>query len=84
MCRSIQTLHGAEPPASEAEVRAAALQYVRKLSGYRSPSRANADAFEEAVDAVAAATATLLGTLAPRATPVKEPATRRAVSARSA
>lgn len=84
MCRSIQTLHGAEPPASDDEVRAAALQYVRKLSGYRSPSKANAEVFEEAVDAVAAATAILLGSLAPRATPVKEPATRRAIAARSA
>ncbi|MBP7691920.1 MAG: DUF2277 domain-containing protein [Anaerolineales bacterium] len=60
MCRSIKTLRGAEPPASAEEVRAAALQYVRKISGYRAPSRANAAAFEAAVAAVAAATQALL------------------------
>ncbi|MGI8576150.1 MAG: DUF2277 domain-containing protein [Egibacteraceae bacterium] len=60
MCRSIQTLRGAEPPATEREIRDAALQYVRKISGSRSPSRANAEVFEAAVDAVAAATAALL------------------------
>lgn len=66
MCRSILTLHGAEPAPTEEDVRAAALQYVRKLSGYRQPSRANAEAFEHAVDDVAAATSRLLGSLAPR------------------
>jgi hypothetical protein len=60
MCRNIRTLYNYEPPANEEEVRAAALQYVRKVSGYNKPSRANAEAFEEAVDAVAAVTATLL------------------------
>lgn len=63
MCRSIKTLRGVEPPASPAEVRAAALQYVRKISGYRAPSRANTAAFEAAVEAVAAATQTLLAQL---------------------
>ena len=61
MCRSIHTLHNFEPPASEDEVRAAALQYVRKVSGFTKPSRANAEAFERAVDVVAAATRQLLG-----------------------
>jgi hypothetical protein len=60
MCRNIRTLYNYEPPANEEEVRAAALQYVRKVSGYNKPSRANAEAFEEAVDAVAELTATLL------------------------
>ena len=53
MCRNIRTLHNFEPPATEDEVRAAALQYVRKISGYTKPSRANAEAFERAVEAVA-------------------------------
>ena len=65
MCRSIKTLRNAEPPATADEVRAAALQYVRKLSGYRSPSRANAPAFETAVDEIAVATERLLSGLGP-------------------
>jgi hypothetical protein len=69
MCRSIHTLHNFEPPATEEEVRAAALQYVRKISGFTKPSRANADAFERAVDAVAAASSQLLGELVTSATP---------------
>ncbi|MTV24357.1 DUF2277 domain-containing protein [Nitriliruptoraceae bacterium ZYF776] len=60
MCRSIQQLRGAEPPATPEEVRDAALQYVRKLSGYRSPSAANAEVFDAAVTEVAAATQRLL------------------------
>ena len=55
MCRNIRTLHNFEPPATEGEVRDAALQYVRKVSGFNKPSRANAEAFERAVDAVTAA-----------------------------
>ena len=69
MCRSIQTLHNFEPPATEEEVRAAALQYVRKISGVTKPSRANAEAFERAVDAVAAASARLLAELVTSAPP---------------
>ncbi len=65
MCRSIQTLRRPDAPATDDEVRAAALQYVRKLSGYRAPSRANAEAFEAAVDEVAAATRRMLDSLAP-------------------
>ena len=60
MCRSIRTLRGSSEPVSDEDVRAAALQYVRKLSGYRQPSRANAEVFEAAVDEVAAATQRLL------------------------
>lgn len=60
MCRSIQQLRGAEPPASDAEVRDAALQYVRKISGYRVPSQANREVFEDAVQEIAAATRVLL------------------------
>lgn len=60
MCRSIQTLRGAEPPATDTEIRDAALQYVRKISGTRAPSRANAEVFAAAVEQVAAATRDLL------------------------
>ncbi|HLV11392.1 MAG TPA: DUF2277 domain-containing protein [Trueperaceae bacterium] len=63
MCRSIKPLFNFDPPATEAEVRAAALQYVRKVSGFHKPSRANEAAFAAAVDAVAAATARLLAGL---------------------
>ena len=69
MCRNIRTLHKFEPPATEDEVRAAALQYVRKLSGSTTPSRANAEAFERAVEAVTAASLTLLGDLTTAAPP---------------
>jgi hypothetical protein len=60
MCRSIQQLRGAEPPATESEIRDAALQYVRKISGYRVPSQANAEVFEAAVIEIAATTERLL------------------------
>ena len=63
MCRNIRTLYNFEPPASEEEVRAAALQYVRKVSGFTRPSRANEPAFERAVDAVARISAELLRAL---------------------
>ena len=69
MCRNIRTLHNFEPPASEDEVRAAALQYVRKISGSTKPSAANAEAFARAVDAVAAASAQLLDELVTTAPP---------------
>jgi hypothetical protein len=69
MCRSIHTLHNFEPPATEEEVRAAALQYVRKVSGYNKPSQANEAAFERAVDAVEAATSRLLDELVTHAAP---------------
>ena len=69
MCRNIRTLHNFAPPASEDEVRAAALQYVRKISGSAKPSAANAEAFHRAVDAVAAASAQLLDSLVTTAPP---------------
>jgi len=69
MCRNIRTLYNFEPPASEQEVRAAAEQYVRKISGFTRPSRANAEAFDAAVDAVAAASAALLDALETTAPP---------------
>jgi hypothetical protein len=69
MCRNIRTLHNFEPPATPEEVRAAAEQYVRKISGYSKPSRANAEAFERAVEAVAAASAELLDQLVTAAPP---------------
>ena len=68
MCRSIKTLRKADTPATDDEVYAAALQFVRKISGYRQPSRANAAAFEQAVDDIALATRTLLDALAPPGT----------------
>jgi hypothetical protein len=69
MCRNIRTLHNYEPPASEAEIHDAALQYVRKISGSTRPSRANAEAFDRAVAAVAAATGRLLEELTTTAPP---------------
>ena len=63
MCRSIKTLRRADAPASDEEIEAAALQFVRKVSGYRQPSRANAEAFGDAVGEVADATRRLLGAL---------------------
>jgi hypothetical protein len=60
MCRNIRTLHNFAPPATDEEVRSAAVQYVRKISGSSKPSQANAEAFQRAVDTMAAATATLL------------------------
>ena len=63
MCRSIQQLRGADPPATASEIRDAARQYVRKISGYREPSSVNAAVFESAVDDIAAATQRLLAGL---------------------
>jgi len=63
MCRNIRVLHNFEPPATDDEVRAAALQYVRKVSGTTKPSAANRAAFDEAVDEIARATANLLASL---------------------
>jgi hypothetical protein len=69
MCRNIQTLHNFEPAATEEEIRAAALQYVRKVSGSTKPSQANAEAFEQAVDEVAQTTTMLLDSLVSSAPP---------------
>jgi hypothetical protein len=67
MCRSIKQLRRAEEPATDDEVEAAALQFVRKISGYRQPSRANSDAFERAVEEISEASRRLLGDLRPGA-----------------
>lgn len=69
MCRNIRTLHNFEPPATEHDVRASALQYVRKISGFAKPSKANEEAFDRAVDAVAAASRRLLDELTTTAPP---------------
>jgi hypothetical protein len=84
MCRNIRTLHNFEPAASEEEIRAAALQYVRKVSGSTKPSRANEEAFNRAVDEVAHTTAHLLAALVTNAPPKDrevEAAKRRARAA---
>ena len=69
MCRNIKTLFNFEPPATEIEIRDAALQFVRKLSGFTVPSRANEAAFERAIEDVAAAARTLIGSLVTHAEP---------------
>ena len=69
MCRSIHTLYNFEPEATDEEVRAAALQYVRKISGFAKPSRANEEAFNRAVEAVAAVSERLLAELVTSAPP---------------
>ena len=78
MCRSIQQLRGAQPPATDDEVRDAALQYVRKISGYRVPAKANEAVFNAAVDQIATATRRLVDglVLAPGSRPA-EPVQRR-------
>ena len=69
MCRNIKTLYNFEPPATDEEIRAAALQYVRKISGFAKPSAANREAFDRAVDQVARTSATLLDELVTTAAP---------------
>ena len=69
MCRNIKTLYNFEPPATGEEIRAAALQFVRKISGFATPSAANQEAFNRAVDEVAQASSTLLGSLVTTASP---------------
>jgi hypothetical protein len=69
MCRNIKTLHNFRPPATDAEVRASALQFVRKLSGFTKPSKANEPAFNRAVEEIVSATRTLLGSLVTNAPP---------------
>ena len=84
MCRNIRTLHNFEPPATDEEVRASALQYVRKVSGYTKPSQANAEAFERAVDAVALASSKLLSELVTSAPPKDREVEAAKARARSA
>jgi hypothetical protein len=69
MCRNIKTLFNFEPPATEEEIRAASLQFVRKLSGFNTPSKANKAAFDQAVEEVAATARVLLGSLITLADP---------------
>ena len=84
MCRNIRTLHNFEPDATPEEIRAAAVQYVRKVSGYNKPSKANEEAFNRAVDEIAHVTAHLLADLVTNAPPKDrevEAAKRRARAA---
>ena len=69
MCRNIKTLFNFDPPANDEEIRAASLQFVRKLSGFNRPSKANEAAFEQAVDDIAAVARTLIGSLVTSAQP---------------
>jgi hypothetical protein len=69
MCRNIRTLFNFEPPATQTEIRAASLQFVRKLSGFNTPSKANEAAFERAIEEVAAAATTLISSLVTTAEP---------------
>jgi hypothetical protein len=84
MCRNIRTLHNFKPPATEDEIRASAIQYVRKISGFTKPSRANAEAFERAVDDVTAITTRLLGELVTSAPPKDRDVEAAKAKARSA
>lgn len=84
MCRNIRTLYNFEPPATENEIRAAALQYVRKISGFTKPSKANLMAFDEAVDAITVVSSNLLVALETKAPPKDRAVERAKAKARSA
>ena len=84
MCRNIRTLHNFEPPATDEEIRASSIQYVRKISGFTKPSQTNAEAFERAVDEVSAVTARLLGELVTNAPPKDREVEAAKAKARSA
>ena len=84
MCRNIRTLHNFEPPATDEEIRASALQYVRKVSGFTKPSQANAEAFELAVDEVTEVTTRLLDRLVTNAPPKDREVEAAKAKARSA
>ena len=84
MCRSIKTLFNFEPPASEEEIRAASLQFVRKLSGFNSPSKANQAAFDQAVEAVAGTACVLVASLVTSADPRSREEEAARAQARSA
>ena len=83
MCRNIKTLFNFEPPATELEIRDAALQFVRKLSGFKLPSKANEAAFERAVEQVAASARTLIAGLVTTAQPKSREAEVEKARARS-
>jgi hypothetical protein len=84
MCRNIRTLHNFDPPATEDEIRASALQYVRKVSGFSKPSQANTEAFERAVAEVTAVSTRLLGELVTNAPPKDREVEAAKAKARSA
>jgi hypothetical protein len=84
MCRNIRTLYNYEPVATDEEIRAASLQYVRKISGFSKPSQANTEAFEEAVDEVAQVSAKLLDHLVTSAPPKDREVEAAKARARSA
>ena len=84
MCRNIRPLHNFEPPATQEEARDAALQYVRKISGYTKPSRANEEAFNRAVETITAATTQLLEDLVTNAPPKDREVEAAKARARSA
>jgi hypothetical protein len=84
MCRNIRTLYNFDPPATDEEVRAAATQYVRKISGFAKPSKANEQAFEDAIDAVAAISSELLNQLRTTAPPRDREVERAKAQARAA
>ena len=84
MCRNIKTLFNFEPPATADEIRAASVQFVRKLSGFNSPSQANQAAFDKAVEEVAAAATALIGSLVTNADPRDREVEARRAKARAA
>jgi hypothetical protein len=84
MCRNIKPLYNFDPPATDDEIRAAALQYVRKISGYSAPSAANEEAFDRAVDEIARASASLLAALTTPAAPKNREVEAAKARARSA
>jgi hypothetical protein len=84
MCRNIRTLYNFDPPADDQEISAAALQYVRKISGFTKPSQANAAAFQRAIDTIAKASADLLDELVTNAPPKDREIEAAKAKARSA
>jgi hypothetical protein len=84
MCRNIKTLFNFDPPATDEEIRAASLQFVRKLSGFNAPSKANAAAFERAIDEVADTARRLIDSLSTTATPRNREEVAAAAKARAA
>jgi hypothetical protein len=84
MCRNIRTLHNFDPPATEEEIHASALQYVRKISGFTKPSKANEEAFHAAVHEVAEVSARLLATMTTNAPPKNREVEAAKARARSA
>ena len=84
MCRNIRTLFNFDPPATEEEIRAASLQFVRKLSGFNAPSKANEDAFDRAIDETAAVARRLIDSLRTTAAPRNREEVAAAAKARAA